>query len=69
MSEFINYIYYRPGLKMGKPDGQFRPLGEEKSGIDTYHFDKGQLLNLHNDDIGEEEYMEYVELERIDVAT
>ena len=69
MSEFIYHIHFRPGFKMGKPDGLSRHSGEEKSGMDTYFFDKGQLLNFENDDVGEEEDAEDVELEGIDVAT
>ena len=69
MSEFIYHIHYRPGFKMGKPDGLCRSLGEEKSGMDAYFFDKGQLLDLENDNVGEEEDVEDVEVEGIDVAT
>ena len=54
---------------MGKPDGQSRHLGEEKSGMDKHFFDEGQLLDLENDNVREEEDVEDVELERIDVAT
>ena len=69
MSEFIYHIYYRPGFKMGKPDGLSRRSGEEKSGMDAHFCDEGQLLDLENDDDGEEEDAEDVELEGIDVAT
>ena len=54
---------------MGKPDGLSRRWGEEKSGMDAHFFDEGQLLDLENDDGGEEEDVEDVELEGIDVAT
>ena len=54
---------------MGKPDGLSRRSGEEKSGMDAQFFDVGQLLDLENDDVGEEEDAEDVELEGIDVAT
>ena len=54
---------------MGKPDSLSRCLGEEKSRIDGNFFDKGQLLDLENDDAEEEEDAEDVELEEIDVAT
>ena len=37
--------------------------------MDAYFFDKGQLLDLENYDIGEEEDAEDIELEVIDVAT
>ena len=53
---------------MGKPDALSRRSGEEKSGMDWHFFDEGQLLDLENDKIGEEEDAEDVELERIDVA-
>ena len=54
---------------MGKPDGLSRRSGEEKSGMDAHFFDEGQLLDLENDDVGEEEDAEDVELGGIDVAT
>ena len=54
---------------MGKLDDLSRRSGEEKSGMDTNFFNEGQLLDLENDDIGEEEDAENVELEGIDVAT
>ena len=69
MSEFIYYIYYGPGFKMSKPDGLSRRSGEEKSGTDAHYFNKEQLFDLENDDVGEEEDAEDVELEAIDVAT
>ena len=69
MSEFICHIHYRPGFKMGKPDGLSRRSGEERSGMDAHIFDKGQLLDLENDDVREEEDAEQVELEGIGVAT
>ena len=69
MSEFIYNIHYRPGFKMGKPDGLSRGSGEEKSGMDVHFFDEGQLLDLEYDNVGEEDDVEDVELEGIDVAT
>ena len=54
---------------MCKPDGLSRCSGEEKSGMDTHFFHEGQLLDLENDDVGEEEDAEDVELEGIDVVT
>ena len=54
---------------MGKPEGLSRHSGEEKSGMDTHFFDEGQLLDLENNDAGEEEDAEDLELEGIDVAT
>ena len=40
MSEFIYYIHYRPGFKMGKPDGLSRRSGEEKCRMDVHFFDE-----------------------------
>ena len=54
---------------MGKPDGLSRHLGEEKSGMNVHYFNEGQLLELKNNNIGEEEDVEIEELEGIDVAT
>ena len=54
---------------MGKPDGLSRPSGEEKSGMDAHFFDEGQLMDLENDEVGEEEDAEDVELEGIDMGT
>ena len=54
---------------MGKPDGLSRRSGEEKSGMKDHLFDEGQLQDLENDDVGEEEDAEDVELEGIDMAT
>ena len=69
MPEFIYHIHYRPGFKIGKPDGLSRRLGEEKFGMDAHFFDEGQLLNLKNNNVREEEDVEDVELEGIDVVT
>ena len=54
---------------MGKPDGLSRRSGEEKSGMDAHFLNEGQLLDLENNDVGEEDDAEDVELEGIDVAT
>ena len=61
MSKFIYHIHCRPGFKMGKPEGLSRRSGEEKSGMDPHVFDEGQLLNLENDDVVEEEDAKDVE--------
>src|SRR5437868_8276224 len=53
---------------MGKPDGLSRHLGEEKSGMEGQFFEEGQLLDLEEDNDGEEEDAEDVGLEGIDVA-
>ena len=54
---------------MRKPDALSRLSGEELSGMDVHFFDEGQVLDLENDDVGEVEDAEDVELEGIDVAT
>ena len=69
MSELIYYIYYRHGFKMGKRDGLSRRLRKEKLGINGHFFNRGQLLNLQNNNVEEEENAEDVELDRIDIAT
>src|SRR5437870_6469814 len=53
---------------MGKPDGISRLSGEEKSAMEGQFFEEGQLLDLEEDNDGEEEDAEDVELEEIDVA-
>ena len=50
MSEFRYNIHYRPGTKMGKPDGLSRRSGEEKSGMDGMFFEEGQLHDLGEDE-------------------
>ena len=54
---------------MSKPDGLSRHSGEEKSEINTHFFNEGHLLDLENDNVGEEEDAEDVELAGINVAT
>ena len=54
---------------MGKPDGLSRHSGEEKSGMDTHFLDKRQLPDLENDNAGEDENAEDLQLQGIDVAT
>ena len=68
MSEFIYHIHYRPGFKMGQPDGLSGYLKEVKSRMDAHFFHEAQLLAIENDNIGEEEAIEDMELEGIDVA-
>ena len=53
---------------MGKPDGLSRCSGQQKSGLDAHLCDEGQLLDVENNDVGEEQDAEDVELEEIDVA-
>ena len=69
MFEFIYHIHYRPGCKIGKPGGLFRVSGAEKCRMDANLFDEGQLLDLENDDVGEEEDPQDVELQEINVLT
>ena len=54
---------------MGTPDGLSRSSGEEKSRMDAHVFQKGLLLDLKNDNVGEEDNVEDVELDGIDVVT
>ena len=54
---------------MSKADGLSKHSKQEKSGIDVHFFNEGQLLDLENNDVGEDEDAEDVELEGIDVAT
>ena len=68
MSEFIYHIHYRPGFKIGKPDGLSRHLGKEKSAMDAHIVNEWQLLDLENNDVVEEENAEDMELEGIEVA-
>ena len=39
---------------MDKPGGPSRCWREEKSGMDSHYFDKGQLLDPENEDVVEE---------------
>ena len=54
---------------MGKPDGLSRRSGVEKSRMHRQFCEEEYLLDLENDNAGEEEDAEHVELEEIDVAT
>ena len=54
---------------MCKPDGLARCSEEEKSEMEAYFFNEGQLLNLKNNYIRDEEDLEDVELEGIDIPT
>ena len=54
---------------MGNPDGLSRRWWEGNSGMDPHFFDEGQLLDLANDNVVEEENAEDIELQGIDVAT
>ena len=67
MSEFRYNIHYRPGTKMGKPDGLSRRSGEENSGMDPKFFQEGQLLDLGQDENNNQGEADDIELEDIDV--
>ena len=69
MSEFIYHIHYRPGFKIGKPNGLSRRSGEAKSEMKADFFNEGQLLDFENNDVEEEVDVEEVELEEINIAT
>ena len=69
MSEFIYHIHYRPGFKIGKPDGLSRRLGKEKSEMDGHLFNKEQLLDRENNNVRKAEDKEDMKLEGIDVGT
>ena len=64
MSEYLYNIHYRPGSKMGKPDGLSRRSGEEKSGMDARVFEDGQLMVLEDD----EEDADDIKAEGIDIV-
>ena len=53
---------------MSELEGLSEHTGEERSGMDAHFFIEEQLLYLENDDKGEEEHVEDVELEVIEVA-
>ena len=53
---------------MGKPDGLSRRSGEEKSGMEAQFLEERQLLDLEEDNDGEEQNAKDMELEGIDVA-
>ena len=68
MSEFRYIIHYRPGTKMGKPDGISRDSGEEKSAMHARFFKEGQLLNLGKDKNNNEGNAEDIEVEGTDIT-
>ena len=68
MSEFRYNIHYRPGTKMGKPDGLSRRSGEGKSGMNAKFFEEGQLLDLGEDKNDNEGNAEDIELAGIDIS-
>ena len=53
---------------MCKPDGLSGHVRKEKLGIDAHFFEEGQLVDLEDDDVEEEEVTEDVEVEGIDVV-
>ena len=68
MSEFIYHIHYRPGTKIGKPDGLSWRSGEVACDTEDNFFNEGQFMvlveneNEHDCEAGD------MELEEIDVA-
>jgi len=54
---------------MGKADGLSRHSGEDKSSMEAKSFDKGQLLDLEEDDAEERGDADHVEQEAIDDAS
>ena len=69
MSELLYHIHYGCGFIRGTRDGLSRRAGEEQSRMDANFVNEGQLLDLENDDIGEEEDAEDIKLEGTDVVT
>lgn len=69
MSDFIYYIYYRPGFKIGKPKGLSSCSEEVKSGMEGHFLNIGKLMEIENDDVGEEEDAEDLEIDGVDAAT
>ena len=68
MSEFRYNIHYRPGTKMGKPDGLSRRSGAEKSGMDAKFYEEGQLLDFGEHENHNEGNADDIELEVIDLS-
>ena len=68
MSEIRYNIHYRPVTKIGKPDGISRRSGEETSGMHAKFFEKGQLLNLGEDENDNEGNAGDLELEGIELS-
>jgi len=66
MSEFFYTIHYKPASKIGKADGLSTCSGKEKSSMEAWFFDEGQLL-VNGED--EELDAKDVELAGIDVST
>ena len=54
---------------MGKPNSLSRHGREEKSETNLRFFGERQLLELENDNVGEEQDMEDIELEGINMTT
>ena len=66
MLEFYYRILYQPVTKIGKLNCLSGGSGQGKLGIKTTFFDKGESLDLE-DNVGEEQDAEDVELEWIDM--
>ena len=69
MSEFIYCVHYRPGFRMVKPNSLSRYLVKEKSRIYAQFFDEVQLLDQDNDDVGDDENVEDMQIKEIDMVT
>ena len=54
---------------MSKRDGLSKCSRQEKSGKYEYNFNQEQLFDLENDDVGDGEDAEYMELVAINMAT
>ena len=61
-------MHYRPGTKMGKPDGLSRRSEQEKSAMDAKFFEEGQLLELGEDENDNKGNADDIELEGMDVS-
>ena len=68
MFEFHYNIHYRPGTKMGKPDGLSKRFGEEKSAMGAKFVEEEQLLDLVEDENDNKGNAEDIELEEIDIS-
>ena len=53
---------------MGKSDGESKYWEEEKFEMFKQFFDEGQLLDLENNNLGEGNNVENIELEGIDIV-
>ena len=68
MSAFTNYIYYGPEFEIRASNGLSRYAKAQKSIRDTDFFNERHLLELANNNIGQEYDVEDIELQDRDVA-